>query len=82
MNKNKSNKRPKMYTPWGERAEISQRSYDGKFQLEVFMVNPEVLEEYHSYPPSNIPEYLLGGRWVVTHVTGTLEEALSHVEYR
>ena len=75
-------KSPKMYTPWGERAEISQRQFDGKFQLDVFMVNPEVLEEYHSHPPHHIPEYLLQGRWVTTHVGDTAEVLLKEVEYR
>jgi len=75
-------KTPKMYTPWGERAEISQRAFDGKFQLDVFMVNPEVLEEYHSYAPQAISEYLLQGRWVVTHVVDTAEQLLKEVEYR
>lgn len=75
-------KSPKMYTPWGERAEISQRQFDGKFQLDVFMVNPEVLEEYREYLEQSRPEYLIHGRWVVTHVGDTAEQLLKEVEYR
>lgn len=75
-------KTPKMYTLWGERAEISQRIFDGKFQLEAFMIPPDLSSEYYSYPQGEVPEWLNQGRWVVTHIGDTAEVLLKEVEYR
>ena len=80
----KPKKTPRMYTPWGERAEITQRAYDGHYQLDVFMIPPYLSDLWyeHKSTTGEVPEWVNQGRWVVTHVSRNLDELLSEVEYR